>query len=268
MATTSQQAPTVQTIGDIVKELNPAFQPGIDLAKEEMALIEPQLQADIAGAEQAKINEFRNITNIANRRGMTFSGIPIGEQARYIGEKFLPAVQQLKTGAQKERIRIRDIIAGIQRDSYLQAFGERGKQQDRLFDFTSAEANREFSQSERIAGQEYATSERIASQNFQSELAAQAARASAASRSGSSSDPKVSEWQHVAGGVSEMATMISSDPDLTYKNAEGKTGYLSPESYTGYKSQWMQAGLRGDYFDQNFSYLANPQHKQDYGLGD
>jgi len=52
--------------------------------------------ADLAGLEQAKKDSFDQITTGANRRGMFFSGIPLKEQAQYVGQNFLPGVANLK----------------------------------------------------------------------------------------------------------------------------------------------------------------------------
>jgi hypothetical protein len=56
----------------------------------------PQESADIGGLEQARTNAFESINTGANRRGMFFSGIPLAEQSKYVGENYLPAVASLK----------------------------------------------------------------------------------------------------------------------------------------------------------------------------
>jgi hypothetical protein len=56
----------------------------------------PQETADLSGLEQAKKNAFESINTGANRRGMFFSGIPLSEQSKYVGENYLPSVASLK----------------------------------------------------------------------------------------------------------------------------------------------------------------------------
>jgi len=56
----------------------------------------PQESADLGGLEQAKQNAFESINTGANRRGMFFSGIPLAEQSKYVGENYLPSVASLK----------------------------------------------------------------------------------------------------------------------------------------------------------------------------
>lgn len=257
MATTTVQAPTVRKIGDIYNSLAPAINPSIALQKEQLDLIQPQLDADIKGAEQAKVNEFRNITNLANRRGLTFSGIPIQEQARYIGEKFLPAVQALKLGAQKERIKIRDIIAGIQRDAYMQAFNTQEGDRDKVFTYNQGEADRQFSQSERIAGQEFTAGQNAldrALQEKQINAQIRSAQISAASRSSGSSSSKTEFDQ--AGVVGVIADEMG--------KVAGRDGYVSPRDYQDARIAWAQAGGNSSYFDSIFGGYANPSHIQDY----
>jgi hypothetical protein len=52
--------------------------------------------ADLAGLETAKKDSFDQITTAANRRGMFYSGIPIEEQASYVGQNYLPGIANLK----------------------------------------------------------------------------------------------------------------------------------------------------------------------------
>ena len=245
-----QKAPKVRKIKDIMTELNPAVQPSIDLANEQMALIQPQLQADLAGTEQGRVNAFRQITNLANRRGMTFSGIPIQEQARYVGEKFFPKQARLQQGAQQERIRIRDIIAGIQRDAYMQAFNTREGDRNNLFSYNSAEANRAFTKSEREASQAYNTKERVAAQEFQAQQ-----NALAASQAGISSG--TADFDSTAA--------ISTVNEFLRSNA-GSDGRVNPDTFQYARSKWAEFGGNPAYFDETFKGFVNPIHAGDYFL--
>jgi len=85
-----------RSIDQITAELNSAYQPQIDVVNKQMAELPAYYQAQQGGLDTAKTNAFGDITNMASSRGMSYSGMPIAEQSRYVGEKYLPAMAQLK----------------------------------------------------------------------------------------------------------------------------------------------------------------------------
>ncbi len=311
MATTPIKAPEVQTIDSILKTIQPAIDPLLANQREQMGLVEQRAAADAKGLEQGQINAFRGITNQAQAGGNTFSGIPIGEQARYTGEHFLPAMANLKINAQNENIRIRDIMAQIQKDSYMQAFQTNQKQQDNQFTYSRDEAGRYYgtsereagqvyntgereagqvyntsereegqvyNTSERVAGQKYDTSERVAGQNYDWKVLMETqkftsaenqkgidAQMALARMGGGSRGGGGSAGDTTASAISNMAFDIANHADITRATSDG---YLSPEAYNSFKSQWQGAGLDVRTFNDQFGYVSNPSHSWDYGLGD
>lgn len=275
MATTPIKAPEVQTIDSILKTIQPAIAPLLANQQEQLGLVQQKASADAKGLEQGKINAFRGITNQAQAAGNTFSGIPIGEQARYTGEHYLPALANLKINAQNENIRIRDIMAQINKDAYMQAFGTNQKQQDNLFTYSRDEAGRYHGTSEREASQVYGTSERIGSQNFtagenaldrthqtserqgsEAFQAAQNALYSNSSSGGSSGAPGFDSGGAV-GLVGEAFDEII---------AGNKDSYVSPDEYNQGRIMWGQMGGKANVYDAYFRGYANPQHLGDYGF--
>ena len=85
---------------DILTELdsvyNPQRQSAQGIYQRGLEDTNPMESADLAGLEQAKKDSFDQITTGANRRGMFFSGVPLKEQAQYVGQNFLPGVANLK----------------------------------------------------------------------------------------------------------------------------------------------------------------------------
>lgn len=73
------------------------YQPQTDLINKQITELQPQQDAQQASLDQAKVNAFKDITNQSNSRGVLFSGVPIDQQATYVGTKYLPAVANLKT---------------------------------------------------------------------------------------------------------------------------------------------------------------------------
>lgn len=89
-----------RALDDIIREIsasyNPARERATGLYNQQFAEVAPQEQADLGGLEAAKSNAFESINTGANRRGMFFSGIPLAEQAKYVGENYLPSIAGLK----------------------------------------------------------------------------------------------------------------------------------------------------------------------------
>lgn len=89
-----------RALADIMTELNSVYNPQRtrqqDMYSQGMAAVDPMQSADLAGLEAAKKDSFNQIETGANRRGMLFSGIPLAEQAKYVGQNYLPSVANLQ----------------------------------------------------------------------------------------------------------------------------------------------------------------------------
>lgn len=90
-----------RALADILTELNSVYNPQRqkqqDIYNQGLESVAPQETADLTGLEQAKKNAFGSIETGANRRGLFFSGIPLEEQAKYVGENYLPGIAGLKS---------------------------------------------------------------------------------------------------------------------------------------------------------------------------
>lgn len=89
-----------RALADIITEISASYNPLRDRANKTytsgIEQINPQETADLGGLEQAKKNAFESINTGANRRGMFYSGVPIAEQSKYVGENYLPSIASLK----------------------------------------------------------------------------------------------------------------------------------------------------------------------------
>ena len=106
-----------RTIEQVMAELETAYAPQKQAVQQRMDQLPGYYQAQREGTETAKSNAFQDITRQANARGMVYSGAPIQEQQRYVGERYLPALAQL-SGQE-----------GEQRYGLQQALGQLGTQQ-------------------------------------------------------------------------------------------------------------------------------------------
>jgi hypothetical protein len=77
-------------------ELDSVYNPQRDVYSKQINALPGQQSAELGGLEAAKTDSFNQITQGANRRGVAFGGIPLAEQASYLGQSYLPAVANLK----------------------------------------------------------------------------------------------------------------------------------------------------------------------------
>lgn len=111
-----------RALNDILTELNSVYQPQKDLYNTQINQLDPAMQAEDKGLEAQKQDSFQQITNGANRRGLLFSGIPLQEQAQYVGASYLPAVANLKAKYAQQRFNLQDALAKIGQQQYGQAY--------------------------------------------------------------------------------------------------------------------------------------------------
>lgn len=101
--------------------MNAVYQPQRETYNKYISDLDPQLEAENKGLEAQRTEAFDTITQGANRRGLFFSGIPLGEQAKYTGSQFLPAVANLRGKYAAQKFSLQDAIAKITQDQYLKA---------------------------------------------------------------------------------------------------------------------------------------------------
>lgn len=102
-----------------------------------------QYQAQTAGLNQAKENAFRDITGAASSKGMLYSGMPIAEQSRYTGTKYLPALAQLESQQNQQKFSLTSALNDLNMKKYAQAQTVRQQELDREEQARQAEANRQ-----------------------------------------------------------------------------------------------------------------------------
>jgi len=112
-----------RTLQQIVSELSSTFDPQVKSLQSQQQLI-PQ---EIASQEQAlnaqKDVAYDDIVSGARRRGLGFSGIPLGEQAKYAATTYAPALAGLRQQGQQKAMGLQDAILGIneRRDTLAQS---------------------------------------------------------------------------------------------------------------------------------------------------
>jgi hypothetical protein len=225
------QPPTVQGLDQIIAELNPAYAPRENLLNTQRSGlgIKYDSQRSALGAE--KVQGFNQINNQATGRGLSFSGIPLDEQATYLSTKYLPGMQNLASQQNSEDMQLQTALAGIDSERRLRAMDTRQGQQSSLEKYLAEERDRQFRQQE-------AEKERQAK-----------AREAAASRA--SSAPR-----DISGIVNNIGGLLS--------GKAGSDGFVHPNVFQQGKQAWVAAGGDPDSFNQTYARYINPNHYWEY----
>lgn len=110
-------------LAQILQQISASYQPQKDVINQQVAKLDPQMQAEQKGLDAAKTDAFQQITDQSNRRGLLFSGIPLGEQAQYTGANYLPAVANLHSKYAQQKFNLQNALAQIDASAYKDAYG-------------------------------------------------------------------------------------------------------------------------------------------------
>lgn len=140
-----------RSVDQIIGELNSVYNPQIEQVNKQLAELPAYYQAQTEGLNVAKDNTFRDITGQASARGMVYSGMPIQEQARYTGEKYLPALAQLQQQKNEKTYGFQSQLTDIygKRLSQAQALQQQEldrEEQARQFELKRQDEERRFQQ--------------------------------------------------------------------------------------------------------------------------
>ena len=102
-----------RTLNQILKELSPTFKPQVESLQQRANLIPGQIKSEEQGLQAKQEQAFGDILGGARRRGLGFSGIPLGEQAKYTSTEFLPALARLRQSGRQEAMSLQDAILGV-----------------------------------------------------------------------------------------------------------------------------------------------------------
>jgi len=165
--------PQVQSLSEIMAELDPASSKQVSLINSQKAGLDAKYAGQQAGLDATKANSFTAINNQATGRGMSFSGVPLDEQATYLGANYMPAVANLKTSQNNESTGLDKNLADIYSNQYNNAFNTRQSQNSALNSWNmqvmqqeasaaEAEKNRQFQASQSAADRAFTASQNAA----------------------------------------------------------------------------------------------------------
>lgn len=135
-------------LDEILRELDASYSPQRQSIQTRMDALPAQADAEISGLKATQENAFGDILSGARSRGLGFSGIPLGEQAKYTASTFLPAVARVRTAQNESRMSLTDALnnLGLEQNRYAQTLRQSELDRDeqaRQFNESLAEQRRQ-----------------------------------------------------------------------------------------------------------------------------
>lgn len=121
---------TPRTFEQIYAELQPSYQPSIDYLRQRQTEAPKMVESDIAAANAAQTQAYEDILTGAQRRGLVYSGIPLGEQAKYASTVYAPAILAAKNKGTEYTQNLENTILGLMSDWRNRALERRNTELD------------------------------------------------------------------------------------------------------------------------------------------
>lgn len=136
-------APQVQTLAQVMAELDPAFAGQEAVIQKKQAGLGAKYDAQRAGITAEKGQGFNAINNQATNRGGSFSGVPIDEMSTYLSTKYLPGMQQANVQQNEADMALQGELAGIGTQKATSAMGTIERQRSDLNSWNMQQAQQE-----------------------------------------------------------------------------------------------------------------------------
>jgi hypothetical protein len=215
--------------------LDPAYNQSQALITQQQQGLGAKFGAQKQGLAAEKVQGFNTINNQATGRGMSFSGIPLDEQATYLSTKYLPAVALADQQMNEQDLALSKESAALGREKTNQALGIVEGQKKDLNAWQMQQE--QFAQQQRMQEMQ---------QSFQASQAAASRSASAApSLSPSQAAMAIIGGAAAKGGVSANVFQLARD---AYKAAGGNTSTFASEFWKYVPAKANKSGAWKDYY--------------------
>lgn len=111
-----------RSLDQILAEVTARSDPQRNIVLGQISSLPTQQAADETSLGARKDQAYEDITSGARRRGLGFSGIPLGEQAKYAATEYAPALANLKTSYSGRKATLESALADIGRTDYSSAY--------------------------------------------------------------------------------------------------------------------------------------------------
>lgn len=222
-------APTVQTLDQIMAELQPGYAAQRQVIGKAIQNTNETYKATDLALDAAKTQGFNQINEQATGKGTTFGGMPIVEQADYLSTKYLPGKQQAKAQQQADILTLEGQNAALDTDIRNKAFSTRDTQTSALNQWNLSQAQIAAQAEAARLDREFRAAEAAKERSF-------TAGQNAASRAASA--PKAVSPQQAALSIISQGL--------------GGDGYVSPSTFQLARDMYRQAGGDAGKFASEF----------------
>src|SRR5688500_11877662 len=105
--------PSVRTLDQIISEIRGVYDPQVNTLRQKQSSIPDVIRGEETALGAKKDQAFGDIVSGARRRGLGFSGIPLGEQAKYSATEYMPALARLRQSGQDQATSLEEAILGV-----------------------------------------------------------------------------------------------------------------------------------------------------------
>lgn len=183
----------------------------------------PEFDARKESVKQAKVNAFRDIKNTAVERGAGWSGFLPSEEARYVGEEYLPALATLTGDQNRAQMSLKDALLNLQTDRRSQVLDFRERLRQEALERKQLQEQREFERQQNQLDRSY-------------------------SGGGGGFTPTAGERETAALALAAEEFRPGSD------------NFVSPDNWNSIRNDWIKAGGSAGAFDAQYGHLINPAH--------
>lgn len=243
-------APKVQTLDQIMAELQPGYAGQKDVINKQIANTDETYKASELALDAAKTQGFNQINDQATGKGTAFGGMPITEQADYLSTKYLPGKQAARAKQQEDKLTLQGQSASLDTDIRNKAFGSRENQVGAKNQWNLQQAAQKAAAKAAELQRSFTASQAEKDRAHQSALAAASRAAQAASSQQGLTTGQVGSW---------VQSYV--------KGKQGSDKYVSPKTYSqGYTSFYADTGGSPDVYRALMGSYVNPKHAQDYKM--
>lgn len=230
-------SPKVETLAQSMAAVGAGYDEQRALVNEQISGLGATYGAQRDALEGTRVKAFNTINDQAIGRGASFSGIPLGEQADYLSDKFLPGMVALGDQENQERMQYRQNIAQLNTQQNAAALGRIDQQQQALNQWNLTQAQLEAQRRENELNRQFEASQNAAN------------RALSASQSAGSAGPSLAE--SYASRLAEAATV--------------KGGYVSSSKWKALRSEFVASGYgTAQDFSSRFNAFVEPGQWKTY----
>lgn len=136
--------PQVQTLDQILAELETAYAPTRNIYQQQASLVPAKFDTRRSALEGARVKNFDNIATSANRAGMGFTGFTQAEQGDYLADKFLPGMQQSYVDQDQEALQFSKSLAELDMEKRLKGMSRENEQKSARSSWEENERKRAF----------------------------------------------------------------------------------------------------------------------------